>query len=502
MKRYAIILLVGVRAFAEDPALPTIRSFAGEFLGARDHNYFVESELRVPLVQIDPVMLAYDYRESTPFLREEGGIQADVFARRQQAELHVAASEGLRLIGVAGYRSTYKVDRPGFLSAYAIGGGVGSPLPRDGERLQWALTGGAFLSQRNTRNDWWLDLHGSWRAFNFAEERFGDIPFRASLMLIADFEFANDGDRLQPHYTMGPAVQLLTAHGNRAQLQLLWYHTDNNEFYGKNENSFLFGLNIVSSLETNFTARSPVERDRGWFPLIWGEYDLGFAATRSISRFAMNAELIDFAITEQPFTGVVEYESRQEYRVGDFDNIAYSVALGLQTPVGLASVASHDDPLVAGVDFLHRSDHALNPSGSRVAPGTLLVNGSHNLLPRLRLQTTGWDLPYRDAQIYNPRTDWLNLFDWRATAGWDINDDRHRGKFAGQIGLNWDVATVEGYVVYVRGLGSLGNESPDWLGECGVRRPAGKIFTRFESYGINEALAHGDTFVVGFGVNL
>jgi len=301
---------------------------------------------------------------------------------------------------------------------------------------------------------------------------------------------------------LGPALQLMTAYGNRAQLQLLWYYNDSNKFYGNNESAFLFGMNIVSTLQTNFTARSPIERTAGWLPLIWGVYELGYSTAETISRFEMNVELIDFAIADHLFTGAVRYESREEYQQGDFDNIAYTVALGVQTPVGLASIASHDDPLIAGMDYLHQSDHALNPSPSRVPPGTIQEHGNFNILPLLRLQTTGWDAPYRDPHIYDRRTDWLNIFDWRMAAGYDISDNRGRGRFAGQIGLNWDIATVQGHVLYARGIGSVGNESPDWLAECGVRRPLGRIFVRYDSYGMNHNIARGDTFVVGVGMNL
>ena len=503
MRRVAIILLLTAACVrAEDPTLPMIRSFAGAFVHGSEHDYYVESELRLPLLQTNQFMLAYDYQEATPFVRYKGEPQAEVLARQQQGELRIAVSDAIQLIGIAGYWSTYHEDTPGFLAAYAVGGGIGSPLPRDGERFQWAVTGGALLSTSGTGDNWWLDVNGSWRVVTFAQDQYRDTPFRASLMLVGDVEFANENERLQPHSMMGPALQIMTAYGNRAQLQMLWYYNSDNRFYGQDESAFLFGLNIVSTLQTNFTARSPLERKAGWLPLIWGAYELGYSTSRTISRFEMNVELIDFAIAEQLFTGVVSYQSRQEYQLGDYDNIAYTVSLGVQTPVGLASIASHDDPLIAGVDFLHRSDHALNPSASRVPLGTTEDHGSHNILPRLRLQTTGWDAPYRDPHIYGRHTAWLNVFDWRICAGYDINDDRERGPFAGQLGLNWDIATVEGYVLYARGLGSVGNECPDWLAECGIRRPAGKIFVRYDNYGMTHNIARGETFVLGIGVNL
>jgi hypothetical protein len=504
MRIYRILGLMWVLggvACAEEPTLPTFRSFAGVFFASGDHNYFVESELRLPVLQVAPAGLYYHYRESTPFLRDVGGPQAELLYRRQEAEVDFKLNDDVRLITLAGFEQTDRVDRNGLFSAYALGAGIGSPLRRDGERLNWSLLAGGYVSKKNLPADWWMDGDFAWRFVEFGEDTYLESSFHPSLSLEAKLETVNGDGRFQQLAKIGPALQLLTANGNRAQLQLMWYHNDNNPFYGIDEDGMLFGLDIASSLDTNYVFNARKERKSGWLPLIWGAYDVGIGATRRLSRFEMNVELFDILMHEQLFTGFVWYESRQEYRLGDFDNIAYSVSLGMQTPVGFPSIISHDDPLVLGWDFLHRSDHSLNPDADRV-PADGIDNGSHNLLPRLRVQTTGWDLPYRDPSIYQRRTDWLNLFDWRITGGWDVNDDRPRGKFAGQLGLNWDIATIQGYVVYARGLVSAGNETPDWLGEIGVRRTAGKVFTRFEDYGIKNDVARGDTFVVGFGVYL
>ena len=52
------------------------------------------------------------------------------------------------------------------------------------------------------------------------------------------------------------------------------------------------------------------------------------------------------------------------------------------------------------------------------------------------------------------------------------------------------------------GIASTGNETPDWLVEGGLRRPAGKIFVRYDSYGMNGDISPGVVFVFGVGVNL
>jgi hypothetical protein len=157
---------------------------------------------------------------------------------------------------------------------------------------------------------------------------------------------------------------------------------------------------------------------------------------------------------------------------------------------------------VLGLDYEHRSAHALDPYASRVPAGTYLERDSINIFPRLRLQTLGWDTPYRDPTMYERKTEWLNLVDWRVTLGYDFHHSRDRSPPAGQLGLNWDIATLNGNVAYLRGIGSIGNETPDWLAECGLRRRRGKLFLRAEEYGLEPRLARGYALVAGLGVSL
>ncbi|HUJ11692.1 MAG TPA: hypothetical protein VL171_16910 [Verrucomicrobiae bacterium] len=496
-------------ARAEDQSLPTFRSFAGAFLAGDQHNFFVESELELPLLHEGPSTLYYRHQESTPFLDLDRGVQAEQLYEREEAQVDFVLSPYVRLIFLGGYESVKHEDRAGSLSAYALGGGFGSPLTADDQRLHWYALGGGYVQRSTTDSDWWTDLFGSYRLYDFLRDEYFGSKYRASLNVAGRLESSSHGGRFQGLYRVGPELQMLTANGNRANLSLDWYRNDNNPFYGSNENGLLLGIDITSSRDDSYVFDARGQREPGWFPLIWGDYDLGFGGSKRTQRFSMNVEVLDFDIAQQRFTGFVWYETHQEHRANDFQNISYTVTLGFQSVVGLQSVLSQGEPLVAGFDFLHRSDHALSPPRERVAAegkptskGPLLQNGSDNLLPRLRLQTRGWDLPYRDPHIYDHETRWLSYFDWRVTAGMTDNSSRSRGRFAGQVGLNWDVATIQGYVAYIQGVGSVGNETPDWRGEFGVRRPAFKLFGRAEKYGINRELARGEIFVLGAGVNL
>ena len=507
---WALVLSLGASPlFAEDQSLPTFGSFAGAFLASHNHNFFVESELQLPIVREGPLGVYYLHQESTPFLNIPNGPQAELLYEREQGQLDFVVNPNLRLILVGGYDALYLEDRTGFFRAYTVGGGLGSALQPGTQRLRWYALGGGYTGRHDLTSDWWTDLYGSCRLYEFLYDQYLGSDYRASVNVAGRVESSNDGERFRALYRVGPELELLTANGNHANLVLDWYHNDSNPFYGAHENGLLIGLNVVSSRNDQYVFDARDEREPGWLPLVWGDYDVAFGGNVRTERFSINAEVVDFDIATQRITWFIWYESHQEYRTGDFDNMNYSVTLGLQTPVGLESPLSQGQPLVAAVDFLHRSDHSLDPSAARVAAdgepspvGPLVPKGSVNILPRLRLQTRGWDLPYRDPHMYDRQTAWLNYFDWRGTAGLTATSSRERGRFSGQLGMNWDIATVQGYVAYVQGVGSVGNESPDWRGEFGVRRPAIKVFGRAESYGVTHRIARGDIFVLGIGVNL
>lgn len=519
--RYRVsVILMGLavatsynKAFADEAQKlppPTVRTEVGGFFGTGDHVFFVETEVRLPLIQLGDFALNYEHRESIAFLKlKEKDLQGDWLYARERMRADFKLMDNLAILAVAGYNAAYAEDRAGHISAYSVGGGFGSPQSSKDQRLQWWVLAGAYLSRENLGANWWTDAYASWRLLDFAEEDYLRSHYRASLLLAGSVESANEDDRFHALYRVGPELQMTAGNGNQAKLKFQWFHNDNDPFFGSDVNGMLASFEVTSSLDSDRVFNAREERKEGWLPLVWGSYDVGLGSSRFVQTTDLNVELVDLKIREHLFTGVVWYESRQEQRSGDFDNMAYSVSVGVQTPIGLKSVLSHGDPLVAGLDFLHRSDHALNPDPARVAAvgiptqiGTVIDNTSLNVFPRLRLQTLGWGLPYREASIYERKTDWINNFDWLATAGYTIKSNRDRGAFSGQLGLNWDVATVNGYVFYVKGIGSVGDETPDWSGEAGIRRPRGALFVRFEQYGMKRDVARGDTFVGGIRFSL
>jgi hypothetical protein len=494
------LILSASYTFAEDQTLPTIHSMIGGLLFDGEHLYVAESQVGIPLYYQDQFSFFYRQHEITPVFKE--GAQTQLLSSRNELEGNFSLGENFRAIGIGGYRRSALEDRAGSIETYALGAGFGSPLSREPRRFEWTVTAGGYLGREHLSADWWADAHLAWRAIEFDQGQMLDSTFKPWLGLAADIESANDGGQFHGFYRVGPALEVISGNGNRARFLAQWFANDGNPLMENRYSAMLIGIEVNASFDADkmFDARDI--RKAGWLPLVWGQYDVGYGGERSIQRTELNTEVHDFSLWDHIFTAVLNYESRQEYRPGDYDNVSYTVSLGLQSQVGLASPLSQEKPLVMGVEYLHRSAHSLAPDADRVPPPTIQPHSSLNLAPRVRLQTIGWDLPYRDSARYRGESRWLNDFDWRLTLGYDVHHTRDRPNPAAQVGLNWDAATIKGCVLYARGLASYGNETPDWLAEIGVRRPIGKLFLRYESYGLEDQIARGNTFVVGIGFNL
>lgn len=502
MKRTIVICLLGaaiaggpVIVRGEDQTEPSFQAMiAGLFFD--EHSYMAETSVRLPIFHEGSFGLAYHQHEVTPVLRE--GLQTQFLTTRNGLESDWLFGDGLRLIAVGGFHRTAFQDRPGSLEAYELGAGIGSALRREPGRMDWSVVAGGYAAREHLDANWWADLHATWRAFELPQGQMMATAFHPFIGLAADVESANDGGRFHALYRIGPVLEVLSANGNRARFRAQWYANDGNPFYEQRFSSMLAGVEVSTSLdETNlFDMRD--HRTPGWLPVIWGQYDVGYGGDRQLQRTELNAEIHDLELADHIVTAVLWYESRQEYRTGDFDNVSYAISFGAQTTVGWASVFSQGKPLVLGTDYLHRSAHALSPAADRVPAGEVLPHDSLNVL-RVRLQTQGWDLPYRDPTIYLGETRWLNDFDWRITLGHDFHHSRDRGNPAAQFGLNWDAASLRGCVAYARGVVSVGNETPDWEAEAGLRHRPWKVFVRWESYGLENQLARGNLAVLGVG---
>src|SRR5690348_14675992 len=150
MKRSLVIciavLFSGILpALAEDRTQPTIESFIGGWLFSGDHSYMAESRVQVPLLHLEPFSLTYDYHEVTPVLKHH--LQTQLLTARHDLDADLTLNDYLRLIAISGYHSTDFEDRAGSFSAFEGGVGIGSPITRDLQSLEWSLVAGGYFSQ-------------------------------------------------------------------------------------------------------------------------------------------------------------------------------------------------------------------------------------------------------------------------------------------------------------------------------------------------------------------
>jgi hypothetical protein len=125
---------------------------------------------------------------------------------------------------------------------------------------------------------------------------------------------------------------------------------------------------------------------------------------------------------------------------------------------------------------------------------------------RVRVQSLGWEEPYRYKEHFDEITRWLGVLDWRVTAGFAEQNSRRRSKAAGgfacQVAANVDIATVRGVVAYAQGAYSIQQETPEYYAEVGLKRPTFRVFWRAEDFAAIATASRGGVFYLGFGVNL
>src|SRR2546422_8708683 len=198
----------------------------GGLVPSDHHSYIAESRLNLPLLRVEPLTLSYRYAETTPFLRTNA--QAQLLYARYELEADIALGDSARLITVGGYHRTQLEDRPGSLNAYVVGGGLGSPLSRERSWLEWSVVAGGYLSRERLNADWWANVHAVWRAWEGAERKLYDTPYRPALGLAVDVESDNAGSAFHALYRIGPVFDIVSANGNQLRFQARWFHTDAN----------------------------------------------------------------------------------------------------------------------------------------------------------------------------------------------------------------------------------------------------------------------------------
>jgi hypothetical protein len=309
--RFAIVLILWVLgARAEDLPPPTFDSMIGGLLPSGHHSYITESHLELPLFHVEPLTISYRYGETTPFLKENA--QAELLYTRYDLEADLKLCDFAQLIAIGGYRGMQLEDRPGSLSAYAVGAGLGSPWRRERAWLEWSVLVGTYLSRERLNADWWADLHAVWIVHQFSERQVIETTNYPALGLALDIESANEDEAFHARYRIGPVLDIVSANGNQIRFQARWYRTDGDPFYQDRDTGLLLGVEVDALLDKDKLFNAREDRPVGLLPLVWGQYNIGYGDERMVEEFELDAEIHDYMIGDHLLTGVLWYQSRQE----------------------------------------------------------------------------------------------------------------------------------------------------------------------------------------------
>ena len=473
------------------------------------YQFSVESQAQIGLRIDRDWLLLYRHRDWTPFVNGDqfGRIQPDILTLSDELRLYRALSQRWA-VGLA-LRNTeaYAIDRPGGSSLAAVG-----PAIRYNDRIgAYALRAEVDLSPV-VDGDGPADGDLVWQT-RFQVERplskvwpvFWNVD-QAALRLAVDAEGIAGAPSDPFTLRVGPELVFPTRQGNDLSLFAHYWTNQNHPFAAtQDEDATLLGIAVSSpawgdSLDTS----TQVGKLQG-APSIGGRYDLGFSSDFWLSQFDLYGDAFTFEAFTRPWSFVIDYSHRRKLGFADEDpqNTAYWVMVGLETPLPWAPTGV---PVIAGLDFTHRSDHALDvPKQQILAPGAPLdpnvdriQSTDINVFPRLRLETADYSDPVPHADLLRKRG-WIGHLAWQVSGGWDFEQVDESEPFSGRVALRSDLIGLGAYLLYLEGAAGSGSETPEWSVESGLRGSRHRAFVRFEDWGIPSRLGGEQVGMIGAG---
>gem|GEM_PF-867067 len=494
----------------------------GGYYASEKHTFIVEEWANVPLFREGNFMVSYSYDTFTPFQKENGVHQVARNDMTQELNLEYDLNEQIALMGGFGWEQSDFIDATGDYTAYRVGVGAGTPyVKRYTDKLTWSFIAGPAFGVDNAQANWFMDIYGSYQIFDFnylASTK--NLAKRPSLNIEARMESYNmDLTRFGPYVNVGPTLSFISANGNKLDFFAHYVGNGGNQFKMTNDQGAYLGFAVNAMREYPFGTLPTDWQNGDVLPKVWGYYEMGWGRSGDyVTNFKINAQLYQFRVGI-PWTAYVWFQPRRYWAGGknDVSSALYNVGFGLMTPITLDNgwdVIGNRMPMQLGFEFFHRSDHSINPSATQVANNNKGPNnssryawqGSMNQFPRVFFSTAGWDSPYVYTEMYKEKLAWVNTLDWRTSIGYTVESANVRAKspISAEIGIQWNIVTVYGYVPYVRGGAGYGAVSPGYMGEVGFQRPAYKMYIRYENENLSSVISGGrdNVWYGGFSLNL
>jgi hypothetical protein len=472
------------------------------------YQFTVESQAQFGLRIDRDWLFLYRHQDWTPFVNGDqfGRIQPDILTLTDEARLYRALSPQLALGIAARNAESFKIDRPGSSSLTAVG-----------PAFRWQSMAGHYsfraegdispIANGDGRADgdyiWQLSLQVD-RPMSKVWPIFWNVD-HTLLRLSAEAQgIAGTADGDPYSLRIGPEIVFPTRQGNDLRLfTQYWSNQDNPLSAPSEEDAALVGI-AVSSRAWDPESSENLDTSRlNGVPSISGRYDLGISSDFWMSRFDLYGDAFSFEAFDHPWTLIVDYTHRRKLGIEDEDlqNSGYWVSVGLETPLPWRIA---DQIMLAGLDFSHRSDHALDFTPERQRDDVVaydrksgrVLSTDMNVFPRFRLESRDWGNPVPPRELLQKRG-WVGSFDWRLCGGWDFEAVDDGDLFSSFIGARSDLLGLGSYLLYVEGAAGAGSETPDWSAESGFRGRRHRIFARYEDWGIPSRLGGEEVGLLG-----
>jgi hypothetical protein len=485
--------------------------------GSKNHSFQVEHHSVVPLLRaedMDGLLFLYEHKDYTPFASDNGGSQVESVTNFDNMRVEYEFVEDFALKGLVGFDTYSKVDRIGAVGGYRAGIGIGSPYEDNMDDLTWEIVTGGLARSEALKSDWFVDADVRYRLvkLDFLKSKSND-EFNPSILLEVREQSTNDKAKIHYYVELGPTLEILSVNNNRFSIYAHYFRNSHNEFMMISDRGFMAGIQGTTfhDLPADYSYDWDFEGIR-WIPRMWGRLDNAANFQGYIRKMNLYLDAWDVSIAGRVVSIYGDYEHRQD-QISELSSTSFSVAAGGKTYIGPDEVGNWLGTITDGQhleffgQFFHRSDHALNVKDpNRLHPsvtsaGYLDRDGIDNL--EAGFQTIGWNNPNYRTDKFQDDTKFVNEWDWMAKVGYAVTNKRSRSQPPASVGVNWDIASIAGFVIYTQGIFSTGQASPDYIAEVGVKRPGGCVFIRLENYGVPARLENDNKPIyAGLGLNL
>ena len=474
----------GLPVAAGDAGATRLDGRAGVLGGTDRMRYWVETGFTIEL-SIAPAWLAsYVHTERSIFLDLDrappsGTIQLDRTSSRDLFHILGESSPGTGFGIFLGHLRADLADRPGAARTAVAGPALRLGLPA--VRTELALAAGATLASDGIEEDTWTRL--TLRA---------GMPAPWELLgLDLEYEALGDPWPRGGYIEVGPSLEV-PAGDVSLDLAFHFVRIEDQPFLTVDDEGWGFWIRMIAEDGGSRRDASSASIEAG------GEYLLGMGNEGATHRFLAETRC---RIPETGWGARLEYEARRD--LGHDPTGAYRVALGPTASLRLPAVTG-GEPRAGWIslEFLHRSDHALDADPQRLAGaaypsdlGPMIEHTNVNIFPRLTLATQGWSGLGRGTTT-------PAFWDAFAAIGRRLPGQGHDSEVAGQVGLRLNLLRRPAWTAYAEGILAGGGEAPEQAIELGWQSGAWSVFLLWNDYGIDGALGETSDIILGAGVRL